>query len=622
MSTPPDPEFPDPSESKSTDPEPHEDTSSDDSPRRHRGRRRWGIGLIVAGAVIFLTCGWVGWQTYQAYRHLDQAREQLLTLKSDLDSLSLDSLGEDLWSDARPELAALQTETNAAVAAADDPLVRLAGHLPLIGPNLRAVSDLSGAADELADRVLPALLETGAQLSSSGLTPQDGRIDPAPVVDLTAALADASAALDSMNGRLAAVDPAVVVAPVADALVQFRSQLDDLRQIVDTGARTGRIVSGLLGASGERHFLLVFQNLAEPRATGGIPGSYALLTVVDGRPTLTGQGSASRDLGEYEPPVTPPAGADLPPELYHGLPMRFPMDATMTPDFPTAAQLLVSMYTRTTGVHVDGVIAVDPIVLQRLLEGSAPLPVVGGNPIPVDDLALYLLSSVYEDFAGSTDPRARDAVLSAVTSAAFTQLLGQDAGVLVRGVQEGVEDHRILAWAGDAALQGDLVAAGMAGDLASGPADFGVYRNDGTGGKVGFWTDGAVKLVKNSCNPEQVTFTLSVDLDYTPPDKPLPEYVTGAAPAGTGVLRTNVMVFAPQGAEWGTIQVDGSPAPAVLSTQSGHPVAMVTIDQSARTGSSVVMTGTLTGPRPNSGAIRVTPGVTDWKITSEVSACT
>jgi len=73
--------------------------------------------------------------------------------------------------------------------------------------------------------------------------------------------------------------------------------LDGAAALTGNGARAARLLSPMLGADGPRHYLVAFQNLAEPRATGGILGSYAPIRTDSGKISIVDHGAASRTLG-------------------------------------------------------------------------------------------------------------------------------------------------------------------------------------------------------------------------------------------------------------------------------------------------------------------------------------
>ena len=149
---------------------------------------------------------------------------------------------------------------------------------------------------------------------------------------------DADAEVTAAAQRISGIDPNPLAGPVARAVGSLQTKLVNLGSTTDTAARIGRLAPALLGADGPKKYLVVFQNLAEARATGGIFGSYALLQVDNGKLKITDQGASSRDLGTFDPPLpTPP---NLPAVLYGNLPQTYATDVNLTPDFPTAARLV------------------------------------------------------------------------------------------------------------------------------------------------------------------------------------------------------------------------------------------------------------------------------------------
>ena len=60
----------------------------------------------------------------------------------------------------------------------------------------------------------------------------------------------------------------------------------------------------MLGADGPRTYLMLFQNNAELRATGGIPGSFATITARNGKISLGRQGDAGT-IGRFDAPPIP-----------------------------------------------------------------------------------------------------------------------------------------------------------------------------------------------------------------------------------------------------------------------------------------------------------------------------
>ena len=84
------------------------------------------------------------------------------------------------------------------------------------------------------------------------------------------------------------------------------------------------------------------------------------------------------------------------------------------------------------------------------------------------------------------------------------------------------------------------------------PDATGVFLNDGTAGKLGYYLSTAVTVEDLRCDGPEPTATVRLDLDYRPPADvaTFPRYVTGWSFTSlpTGGLATNITVYAPVGA--------------------------------------------------------------------------
>lgn len=125
----------------------------------------------------------------------------------------------------------------------------------------------------------------------------------------------------------------------------------------------------LLGADYDKRYLLVFQNNAELRATGGFIGSFALIDFREGKIKnieAPGGGSYDTEAG-LKTLVAAPAPLQLVNPLWHF------WDANWWPDWPTSANKLMWFYEKSDGPTVDGVISLTPDVLEKILEITGPI---------------------------------------------------------------------------------------------------------------------------------------------------------------------------------------------------------------------------------------------------------
>jgi Protein of unknown function (DUF4012) len=364
--------------------------------RRERRRRRAGWIMLATGVLILAGTAWVGWRSYQAYSHLKIASADVSRLQDELrDMTTFDPAA------AAGTIDHLRAESAMARSAVDDPVFRAATVLPWLGANLSAVRDVTVTVDSLATEVAPSLVRVAQTLRPADLAPRAGSIDLAPIEQSSAVLQSADAAVNASRARMAGIDRSALLAPVNDAVLTLWRKLDDAVAVTGTGARAARLLPPMLGAHGSRTYLVVFQNLAEPRATGGIFGSYALVHADNGKISIA-HGTPTRNLGSFDPPIVELSHQQL--ALYTPVMAQYPADVNLTPDFPTAAALFAKMYSERTGSAVDGVVAVDPVALSYVLRGSSPIDVGDGMVLTSDSLVRILLATAYQKFPRRRSP--------------------------------------------------------------------------------------------------------------------------------------------------------------------------------------------------------------------------
>lgn len=587
-------------------------------PNQHRMPRRTarmlGWLLLVAGAVILLGSAWVGWRTYDAYSHLQAASADVTLLQDQLTDITK----------AEPTATAgvvgdLQAEAAAAKSAVNDPVVRAAAVLPFVGPNLDAIREVTLTVDSLATDVMPSLVEIAKSLQPAELAPKDGAIDLEPIEGISPLLQSADQAVNEARQRLGAIDQSALVQPVGDAVRTLTGKLDDAAAVTGPGARTARLLPPMLGSAGQRTYLVLFQNPAELRATGGIFGSYALVNANNGKVTIVDQGSGSRDLGAFDPPIGELSGNER--ALYGEAMNIYPQDVNFTPDFPTAAELYAQMYQVRTGTAVDGVMAIDPVALSYMLEGSPGVDIGQGLTMTSDNLVRTLLSEAYQQFDGVNQSE-RDDFLNNATNKVFEYVMGgqADPRAILHGLRRASDERRILIYSADGAEQGDIAETGLAGSLIadSTQPSVGIFMNDGTPGKLDYYLHNEVHITEGECRSDgRRELKVRVVMNYQAPTEGLPFYVTSAEPDQPYLLRTNLLAFAPLGGGVMSAERDGAPLAIGRGEDHSREAAATTVELLPQTSTEVVFTivgpaGEIGGPNDVPPTLILTPGVNPW----------
>ncbi|GAA2018726.1 DUF4012 domain-containing protein [Nakamurella flavida] len=609
---------PDPSAAAPVTPTPALDVS-ESRPSRRRIVLLSALGLLV---VLVAVGGWVGWRTWQAYTHLTAAAQEvsraqdLLTDISSVDPVATASV-----------VRAVQVEAAAARAAVDDPLFRLVTLVPVVGDNLDAIREITLTVDGLSTGVMPSLVQVAGALSPADLAPRDGRIELAPLEQLAPVLQQADVAVQASRARVGAIDRGWLVGSVDQAVTDLGGRLDDAAEVTVTAARASRLLPPMLGASGPRTYLVAFQNPAQPRATGGVFGSYAVVRVDGGEMTIVGQGAPSTTLGFFDRPVVP-VSADQQ-GLFTDALAQDPRDANTTADFPTAAALFATMYTQRTGTTVDGVLATDPVALSYMLAGTGPVDVGDGVVLTADNAVPLLLSEPGAAQGRPTVSAAeRDDFLARATGRAFSAVTEGtgDADLIMAGLARAAAERRVLVWSAATGEQEDLAATSVAGSLGGtggvgAPAaalapSLGVFLNETTGSKLGFYLDNQASLVPGECRTDgRRSWDVAVTVNDGSPPAGLPASVlgTGAQPYRVGL---QLLLYAPTGSSVQDATVDSVAVAVAAGTDSGRPVTPVAFDVGPGESRTVVFR-VVTAADGSTGppALVLSPGVNPWVTT-------
>jgi hypothetical protein len=550
----------------------------------HRRRATIIVGVLSLIVIIGLACATWLWSKASTINHELTAATQLIS------PLQAEIARDDPKS-AAATVDQLQSHTAAAREAAGDPLWTLASTIPGAGPNFSAVAEVARSADDVANLGLEPLVRVYNSLDWDTLLPSSSATNLEPLKSASPSVSSAAHAVRLSAERLNQIDAGKLLPQVAEPLNLARNQLHDMTGALDTAASASQIVPGMLGVEGRRNYLLMIQNNAEVRASGGIPGALAVLTLENGKLTLGKQGSAT-DLGAMAPTLAVDPEQQ---QIFSGRMGKFMQDVNLTPDFPTAATNARAMWEKKTGEPVDGVISIDPVALGYILDATGPVKISnpelvalasGGLPTELNgqNVVRTLLSDVY---AKIQRPQLQDAYFAGVAQEIFVALSDGkgDAKGLIDGITRGAEEGRVLVWSSLSNEQSIISKYPLSGSIAGPsvkPAQFGVYFNDGTGAKMDFYVKRTVQLVKECTKDGYEQTTVRITSTNTAPTDAatsLPSYVTGDGNFGvpSGSVQTNIVAYGPVQANIETAKVNGEKTDFSSHFHSNRPVGVISV---------------------------------------------
>lgn len=453
---------------------------------------------------------------------------------------------------------------------------------PLVGENFLAVSKaLETSKQVLSDVALPGLPLLEKVTKDSGVF-ANGGINTTTLAEVLSFMATSEDVLSNAQNALDSINSALLLPEVRQGVEQLSEQVSLLHKASLLAAEYSPTLESMLGIDEEKHYLVVFQNPAEMRPLGGLPGSILLMTVKDGNFSIDRQTSASTSI------YSPQSGSDFAlstpekVELFYEDANRIMAQAMNTTSFTEAAQRVIGHWSRAFPESIDGVISIDPVALGYLLKSFGPLTTDAGIVLDEHTLSKYLLHDVYT----ITDSNIEQDALYAEVVEKFVDKFKEgniSFPEFLEGIQQSTKESRLLFWSSDS-LQNQLSAQlGMTVESPSfntHEAELGVYFMFAQGSKMYYFLEQAVSVKSIFCphNNEQtvkVSYQLSNALASEEADDLAPSIWAVSHVEPKGAILSRVMVYAPPGA---TIQsvAPSNPNDAILVTKEGeNPVARV-----------------------------------------------
>jgi len=542
------------------------------------------VALAVL-AVVLVVGTWVGTRAWMAKGEIQQAQKLVTTLK--------DQVASGKYAGLTDQYVEIRRHTAKARSLTDDPLWSMAEHVPLLGPNLAAMRDLSAVVDD-AMRVSEPLVRLAGQLNPAALAPKDGKV---PLEPFIAAASDVPAAADSFAGlskRLHAVRTAGTLRQLRDAQAQLSKVVDSAATALAEAVPIVRALPAVLGADGPRIYVVMLLNSAELRSLGGTALSFAEISIDHGAISLTRQVPAGGgNFAYHDKSVIPiPDGFE---EIYPGAFGRYIPNATVRPSSVTAAQVVQAEWAATFGEKINGVLSLDGGAFGLLLKALGPITLSTGDVVNADNVVSLLLNGVYVRYDSGdvvADDRNQNAVFGETLALTFARLSsGQfDFVALLTSMQSAADGQRLSLWFADETEQAAMAKTSLgAQDLVpSTPTEdgVGVYLNDQVGSKLNYYLGTTLTTDSAVCTPDgrQVHRLTLAMTNRLPPEAvgTLSPSISGLSYRSYGLLkgvqRLRLFFYLPPGATLVSASADGVPVAATNLHDSGHPVQEVMVE--------------------------------------------
>lgn len=545
------------------------------------------------------------------------ARADLTAAQSEVSTIQ-DAIVDGDSATAEKSLAVIQDRARGARSTMHQPQWAMAARLPFVGDDVAAVRTVTTAIGDIGDDVLPTLVDLAGQVNTGAFAPKDGVFDFAALRSTAGDLSVANDSFVRAARPVAEIDSDDLLGALRDPVVEAQDKLAEASATLSRVASVAEILPDM--TDGDHDYLVVFQNNAELRAQGGLPGAWAQLKIRGGKVSVGQQGAGSKTLSDV--PVEELSAADI--QAFTGDFARDFRRTAFTPDTPTAARLQSKLVEKVFGIPTDGVISLDPVTLSYVLKAVGPIKITKKLTLTSDNAVDLLLSRIY---ALQPDTEKQDAFFALVTREIFGRIADGkfDTTELARGLVRGGEEGRIRVWSKDEAVEAKLAKTGVGGAIPFKKSDpaIGLYLNDLTGAKMNYYLRFSSTVKAVSCTEAGVqTYELRMVVgSAAPPPESLPSYVIGDGnPPGS--MSVSFEVLGPTGGESPIFTSDGKTVPSEAYQVEGRPGSKIPV--TLVRGSVAGITVTMTSPPGHFGPTKFaqTPTINSGVIPGTIaSAC-
>ena len=311
----------------------------------------------------------------------------------------------------------------------------------------------------------------------------------------------------------------------------------------------------VLGIDGERKYMVLFQNDAELRSTGGFMTAFAILRVEKGKVFQ----EKSQDIYDLDEKFNSKLPAPDIIRTYLPLVYRFNLrDMNISPDFKVSMDEFSKNYESIRGEpKINGIIAVDTQVLKDIVEVLGPIEVPGyGTYSAENDPRCDCPQIIYELEALADRPQAtlrenRKGILAPMLQTILLKSYGAPKQVwpaLFETIIQNVQEKHVLFYFFAEAEQNAAEQINVAGRIQEYDSDY-FHLNDTNfaGAKSNMFTTQEVEQTYEIA--DDGTITKSVTIKYQNPFPPSNCNLEAGELCLNGVLRDFVRVYVPKGSK-------------------------------------------------------------------------
>lgn len=383
----------------------------------------------------------------------------------------------------------------------------LGTYLGQLEPALQFAIELSNLGEQLAAAGIPFRVLLDENLSGFDLS----RATIGTIADSQPAFDEILAQIDLVEQWRRGLDPGLLPLSYQVEAARLEKALQQLAWLVEDL----QYLPAVLGADRPKTYLIMVQNRDELRATGGFITAFGLLRLDEGRISMmVFENSGRLNWVKEVLPAPEPMAAIM---FAHYWVAR---DANWSPDFPTAARQTQELYSLSTGIPTDGVIAFDEQILESFLALSGPIEIPGQNLV-ISSQNVRQEWINFKEQAPEMGYREKDFVplflaplLGELLSYQQPDQFAEIGQLLLTMIEQG----HLLVYLNDGQAQGALARRNLDGKISPGEGDFRMLVDANLGGnKVDQFIQRAVRYQVDLSDLERPWGQIVLNYQHTQP---------------------------------------------------------------------------------------------------------
>lgn len=462
------------------------------------------IVLSVVLVLIIAVAG-VGFTAYSSAKELKGQASSVVTSVNNI----LDAVKAQDYAAASYSAQKVSDLSSDMVEELSSPLWTAATYVPVYGEDVKGIRMLVDALDDVSADALVPLTQSLEANPPDGLISSDKRINVEAVSQLLDAVETAAPAMQRCVDTVESL-PEMHIEQINSMIAPATEKISGINDLFQKAASLAPLAESVLGANGDRTYLVVAQNSAEMRASGGFPGSMGTLRLQNGEIILDDFSKVYDVMSEETPAYL--GITDVENNLFGASFMNVARDAGMDPDFTRVAEIWAAAFEEKNGTHVDGVVSVTPSVVQDILSIVGSVSLADGTTLDGSNATKVLQHDLYWKYLSGTPTSEggdiTDALFAQAADLAFEKLFaGLNSDTMMKFAScmlDGMKDRTVMFWLaddGEQAMLDDMDCSGALNDDPSKP-EVGVFFSLWIGSKMGWYIDISNEILSSTKNAD------------------------------------------------------------------------------------------------------------------------